>query len=144
MSFELTVSANTPLTGSNDLEEVAKTFLTQIGYLTKGSEPEIPYKLFVECFLKRPDKAWLVDELAFFLKASKPTIYRHLNKLKGLDILEEVPVPEEERTQAKKAYKLRYGNLSRAWNFVEAHVEVYMENYRKTVDHLQRLSEKEK
>ena len=40
--------------------------------------------------------------------------------------------------QVKKGYKLRYSNLSKAWTFVEAHVSVAMENYRKTVDHLQK------
>ena len=37
---------------------------------------------------------------------------------------------------------MRYGNLSKAWNFTEAHVQVAMENYRKTVDHLQELAAK--
>ena len=46
--------------------------------------------------------------------------------------------------QKKKAYRLRYGNLSKAWNFVDAHLEVAIDNYRKTVDHLQNLMEKQR
>jgi hypothetical protein len=34
---------------------------------------------------------------------------------------------------------LRYGNLEKAWNFVEAHIKVAVENYSKTVEHLQKL-----
>jgi len=34
---------------------------------------------------------------------------------------------------------LRYGNIQKAWNFVEAHLKVAIENYGKTVEHLQRL-----
>ncbi len=41
----------------------------------------------------------------------------------------------------RKGYRIRYGNLAKAWNFVEAHVQVAMEHYRETVDHLQKLSE---
>lgn len=144
MAFELTIVNNLPLTGEKDLANAAREFLFQIGYLSKGSDPDIPQKLFIECFLSRADKAWLVDELAAVLNTSRPTIYRHLNKLKGLDLLEEVELENHETNQVKKAYKLRYSNISKAWKFVEANVELAMENYRKTIDHLQDLLENEK
>ncbi|MEW6070786.1 MAG: ArsR family transcriptional regulator [Candidatus Thermoplasmatota archaeon] len=139
MGFEIIVTSNTPIVSEKDFEKVAREFLTQIGYIAKGSDPTIPLKLFLECFLKRSDKAWLVDELALELKTSRPTVYRHLNKLKGYDILEELPVESE--NLKKKAYRLRYGNISKAWNFAEAHAKVALENYRKTVEHLQELVE---
>lgn len=141
MGFEIIVKDNTPIVTENDIEKVAKQFLTQIGYIVKGASPDVPLKLFLNCFIKRPDKAWLVDELAFELKTSRPTVYRHLNKLKGYDLLEEVQTGEQQR---KKAYRLRYSNLSKAWNFAEAHINVAVENYRKTVEHLQELIEEEK
>ncbi|MDI6708368.1 MAG: HTH domain-containing protein [Candidatus Thermoplasmatota archaeon] len=139
MSFEIIVASNAPLVSEKDIEKVAKEFLTQIGYISKGSEPTIPLKLFLDCFLKRLDKAWLVDELALELNTSRPTVYRHLNKLKRYDILEELPVESE--NLKKKAYRLRYSNISKAWNFAEAHAKVALENYRKTVEHLQELVE---
>lgn len=142
MSFEIIVADNVPLVSEESLEKAAKEFLTKIGYLTKGASPELPLKLFLGCFLRRPDKAWLVDELALELNTSRPTVYRHLNKLKGYDILEELPIESE--NLKKKAYRLRYGNLSRAWNFAEAHAKVALENYRKTVEHLQELIELQK
>ena len=151
MKFEIMVVSNTPLTGEMDKKIVVKTFLEQIGYLTKGSDPDIPLKLFLDCFIARPDKAWLVDELAVKLKTTNPTIYRHLNKLKSIDLLEEVKMEEEIKAksgkkikQVKKGYRIRYGNLSKAWNFVEAHIDVAIENYRKTIDHLQEIIEKDK
>ncbi|HDN82086.1 MAG TPA: ArsR family transcriptional regulator [Methanomicrobia archaeon] len=140
MSFEIRIVSNTPLTGENDLERATKMFLYQIGYLSKGADPDIPFKIFFDFFLKHPTKAWMVEEIANQLKVSKPTIYRHLNKLKGLDILEDVQVTDE-TGQSKKAYRLRYGNFAKAWNFVEAHVKVALENYSKTVEHIQRLLE---
>jgi DNA-binding transcriptional ArsR family regulator len=143
MVFEIRVVSNTPLIGEEDVETAAKTFLYQIGYLSKGSDPKIPYTLFTEYFIKHPEKAWFVEELALQLKASKPTIYRHLNKLKGLDLLEEIQVLDDHTNQHKKAYRLRYGNLKKAWNFVEAHVKVAIENYGKTVEHIQKLVEKQ-
>ncbi|UCH90315.1 MAG: helix-turn-helix transcriptional regulator [Thermoplasmata archaeon] len=140
----MTIVNNLPLTGEKDLTNATREFLYQIGYLSKGSDPDIPEKMFIECFLSRSDKAWLVDELAAVLNTSRPTVYRHLNKLKGLDLLEEVEQENEETGQVKKAYKLRYSNISKAWKFVEANVELAMENYRKTIDHLQELIEQNK
>lgn len=144
MVFEMQVVSNTPLIGEEDLENAAKKFFEQIGYLSKGADPDIPYKIFSDFFLKHPTKAWYVDEIAVELKTSRPTVYRHLNKLKGFDILEEVHVFDEATKQNKKAYRLRYGNLQKAWNFVEAHLKVAIENYGKTVEHLQNLIEKQR
>jgi DNA-binding transcriptional ArsR family regulator len=141
MSFDIRVVSNTPLIGETDPELAAKKFFEQIGYLSKGSDPSIPYKLFADYFIKHPTKAWFVEELSVQMKTSKPTIYRHLNKLKGFDILEEMQVYDETTKQNKKAYRLRYGNLLKAWNFVEAHIKVAIENYGKTVEHIQKLME---
>jgi len=143
MSFEIKVVSNTPLIGESDPEKVAKTFFKQIGYLSKGSDPTIPYAIFADCFIKHPTKAWFVEELSMQLHTSKPTIYRHLNKLKSMDILEEIQAVDESNDQHKKAYRLRYGNLTKAWHFVEAHIKVAIENYSKTVEHLQKLMEQQ-
>ncbi|HDP97256.1 MAG TPA: HTH domain-containing protein [Euryarchaeota archaeon] len=138
----------TPLT---DLDEVAIILLNQIGYFPKGYEPHtsadnikesVPYRLFVECFLERMDKGWLVEDIATVLGTTKATVYRHINKLKGFDLLEEVGVEVE--GSKKKGYRIRYGDLSKAWNFTEAHVEMAMKNYRQTIDHLQNLVEKKR
>ncbi len=146
--FEIMVVSNTPLTPLKDLDDVALLFLTQIGYIPKGYDPKtdasnvresVPYRLFVECFLGRMDKGWTVEQLAAKLKTTKATIYRHINKLKDMDLLDEVNL--NERGTVRKGYRIRYGNLSKAWNFVESNVEIAMENYRKTVDHMQKLAE---
>jgi predicted transcriptional regulator len=144
MGFEMQIVSNTPIVGDDDLDRVAKQFFEQIGYLSKGSDPDIPYKIFADFFLKHPTKPWYVEEIALTLKTSKPTVYRHLNKLKGFDILEEVQVFDEATKQQKKAYRMRYGNFEKAWNFVEAHVKVAVENYGKTVEHMQKLLENNK
>jgi predicted transcriptional regulator len=144
MSFEMQIVSNTPLVGEDDPDIVAKKFFEQIGYLSKGADPEIPYRLFADFFLKHPSKAWYVDEIATELEISRPTVYRHLNKLKGFDILEDIQVPDESTQQNKKAYRMRYGNFQKAWNFVEAHLKVAVENYSKTVEHLQKLIEKQR
>lgn len=150
MSFELNVVSNTPLTPLSDIDEVAILFLNQVGYFQKGYGPKtdvtdirdsVPYRLMVDHFLARMDKAWVVEDLATSLGTTKATVYRHINKLKGFDILEEMNVDQLDGSR-KKGYRIRYGNLSKAWNFTEAHVQVAMENYRKTVDHLQELASK--
>jgi len=146
MPFELAVVNNTPLTPVADLDTVAFTFLRQVGYLDRGADDEagtrkgVAYRLVRDCFLMRPEKMWTADELVTTLETTRPTLYRHLNKLKALDILEESGV--EDDSSGRKAYRIRYGNLAKAWNFVEANVKIAMENYRKSVDHLQALAER--
>lgn len=148
MAFEILVTSNVPLTPIRDVDEVAVTFLRQIGYLPRAPEGSpsgadvrgsVPYRLFAEHLLHRMDRGKTVEQMAARLKTTKATVYRHMNKLKSLDILEEVDV--ETPHGLRKGYRVRYGSLAKAWNFVEAHVQVAMEHYRETVDHLQRLSE---
>jgi DNA-binding transcriptional ArsR family regulator len=149
--FELMLVGAPPPIGLEDMSAVARIFLRQIGYLPGGKEGTIAYNLFVECLMKHKKKAWSVDELSAALQTSRTTVYRHLNKLKKLDILEEVPleniegeVKERGLLQGrKKAYRLRYGNLEQAWTFVEAHAKLALQNYRKTVNHFQALVDKE-
>src|SRR3989442_9801833 len=113
------VVSNTPLTPLKDIDDVALLFLTQIGYIPKGYDPKtdatsvresVPYRLFVECLLARMDKGWTVEQLAAKLKTTKATIYRHINKPKEMDLLNEVNVPE--RATVPKASPTPYGNLS--------------------------------
>jgi predicted transcriptional regulator len=144
--FELNVMSNTPLESLSDVDEVAETFLTQIGYLPKGYDPKtgsgdlresVPYRLFMEHFMRHPSRPWTAEELAVSMDTTKPTIYRHINKLKSLDILESVEVGSD--SSVRKGYRIRYGDLNKAWSFTEANVGMAMEGYRKTVSHLQRL-----
>ena len=143
--------SNTPQNGVAEVDIVAETFLTQIGYLPKGYDPKtgtndvresVPYRLFMEFFMRNMTKAWTVEELAALLRTTKPTVYRHINKLKSMDILESVDV--EFDGQNRKGYRIRYGDLAKAWNFTEANVSMAMENYRKTVVHFQTLIRKER
>jgi len=148
--FELNVVSNTPLTPVSNADDVAIQFLRQIGYLSKGYDPKtkalsvedsVPYRLFMDCFMRNMKRIWLVEELATHLETTKPTVYRHLNKLKALDIIEETETEREGKR--KKGYRIRYGDLRKAWSFTEANVEMAMENYRRTIDHFQELIERE-
>ena len=144
--FELQVVSNTPLSSVGDIDVVAETFLIQIGYIPKGYDPKtsateikdsVPYRLFMDYFMGNMSKAWTVEELAALLSTTKPTIYRHIHKLKSLDILESMDV--EFDGQVRKGYRIRFGDLAKAWNFTEANVNMAMENYRKTVTHFQAM-----
>ena len=149
--FELQVTSNTPLSSVDDVDVVAETFLIQIGYIPKGYDPKtsatsvrdsVPYRMFMNYFMRNMNKAWTVEELAALLETTKPTIYRHINKLKSLDLLESMDVEYE--GQMRKGYRIRYGDLSKAWSFTEANVNMAIENYRKTVTHFQNLIQQEK
>ena len=144
--FELQVTSNTPLSSVDDVDVVAETFLIQIGYIPKGYDPKtsatsvrdsVPYRMFMNYFMRNMNKAWTVEELAALLETTKPTIYRHINKLKSMDLLEAMDV--EFNGQDRKGYRIRFGDLVKAWSFTEANVNMAMENYKKTVAHFQEL-----
>jgi predicted transcriptional regulator len=144
--FELQVVSNTPMSGVTDVDVVAETLLVQIGYLPKGYDPKtgavtirdsVPYRLFMDYLMAYPSKAWTVEELAVLLETTKPTIYRHINKLKSMDLLEAMDV--EFNNQVRKGYRIRFGDIVKAWSFTEANVTMAMENYRKTVIHFREL-----
>lgn len=146
MPFELTLRYSTPLTPLPTVEEVLPEFLRQIGYLPEGPDGRsgegpvretIAYRLLRECLLKDPSKAWYPEELTASLGAAKASVYRHLNKLKALDLLEEVD--GSGAGPGRKGYRLRYGRIARAWDFTEANAQNALKRYRETVDHLQGL-----
>ncbi|MGC8562372.1 MAG: winged helix-turn-helix domain-containing protein [Thermoplasmata archaeon] len=139
--FELQVKLKNPSV-SNDIDRLLSEFLFDIGYLEERGEfnletvkESVPFKLFKEVFLMRADKTWPVNELMTYLATTKPTLYRHLNRLKGLDIIQEVQLGKE------KGYVMRYNSFSLAWNFVESNVKMAMDNYRKRVESIQAMVE---
>ena len=141
MAFEIVLNASSIPPG-DDLESKVISFLTRIGYLPGNRTREatlasVPYRLFMECFLRRGDRFWEVEDLESFLGVTRATVYRHLNKLKSLDLVGESPVNSEETGYIHKGYRLRLGNLSRAWNVVEEHMKFTMEQYRLAVDAIQ-------
>lgn len=142
MPFEIILRYSTPLVALNDLDEALREFFTLVGYL-REEETEaksLPFRMVRECFLGNPGRPWTAEELAATLQSTKPTIYRHLNRLKSLDLLEEVTLAPED-SKGRRGYRLRYGNLARAWDFVEANAQNALKRYRESVDHLQRLLE---
>lgn len=144
MGFELRVARNDPLTGQNDLTEALRSFLKMIGYLPESSDDDIAFKLMRDCLLEYPKKPWTIDELLTELGSSKSTLYRYLNKLKGLDIVDEVIIPLEEPVagpskKTRKGYRIRFSSISLAWSLVESHTKIAMENYRSSVDHIDHL-----
>ncbi len=141
--FEMDVKIISPMEHETDVDKILVKFLWAIGYLKidpdrdyENSLNSIPYRLFKECFLIHSDRAWTVEELISYLDTSRPTLYRHLNKLKSLDIIEEM------HEGITKRYRLRYGDISKAWNFVDANVKIAMENYRIIVEKISELMKK--
>lgn len=147
MPFELSLRYSTPLNPITDVDEVLQEFLRLVGYLPEGEEgrgtegpiaSSLAYRLVRDCFLRDPNRPWYIEELTAVLKTSKPTIYRHINKLKSLDLLEEVGGGND-AGKGRKGYRIRYGSLARAWDITEAHAQNALRRYRETVNHLQTL-----
>ena len=138
--FEIQVRMISPMSYDDNLDRVLVMFLSAIGYIKFSSERDmesarrsVGYRMFKECFLSHSDKMWGVEELISYLETSRPTLYRYLNKLKSLDLL------EEKHEGIAKKYRLRYGDLEKAWKFVEANINLAMENYQRTVEHINDL-----
>ena len=139
--FKMTMVSAPSRVLDTDLDRTIAYFLSDIGYIPRLS-PDTDYsqiaksayfRLFKECFLLNPERYWTGDELMAYLKTSRTTLYRHLNKLKAMDILEEIQVGKT------KKYRMRSGDLLRAWSWVEINMKMAMENYRKTVEHISSL-----
>ncbi len=139
--FEIQLRRTSPMLHERDLDRVLVHFLSSIGYMKYNPDKDfeeakksVGYRLFKECLLLHPEKLWSVDELLTYLNTSRPTLYRYLNKLKSYDLL------EEEHEGIAKKYRLRYGDIEKAWSFVEANVKMAMENYRREVEHIASLA----
>jgi DNA-binding transcriptional ArsR family regulator len=149
MPFELALRYSTPLTPVSDFDEVLVEFLRLVGYLPPADDgragegpvgESIAYRLVRDCLLKDPARAWYAEELAVVLGTPKSSVYRHINKLKSLDLLEEVGGAQDGK--GRKGYRIRYGNLARAWDFTEANAQNALKRYRETVNHVQMLAER--
>ena len=122
-----------------------RDLLLAIGYLSQGRAPEdggeaegnVAWRLASECLVRRADRSWGVEQLMAKLGASRPTVYRHIRKLEALDLLEHGPVGKG--PGAATGLRLRYGDLTWAWNLTEEHARASLGAYRETVGHLERL-----
>lgn len=146
MAFEIKVSSHSPI-DTDDMEEILENFLLDIGYLSgrkSGDElyDSVPFKLWSDVFLNDQEKAWTVDEMASILETSKPTVYRHLKKLKNMDLLEsEEKVIYDDGEVIKKGYRIRQGDLLTAWHVTEANIESTLKRYRETIEKIKELVE---
>jgi len=145
MDFKIQVAEHRPKV-SNSLDEILEDFLLDIGYLSgrkSGDElyHSVPFRLWTDCFLEKPEKFRTMDELAIILDTTKPTVYRHLNKLKALHLLEEKELTIEDNGEVtKKGYRLRQGDLLKAWHITELTIESNLKRYRETVERINSLS----
>jgi len=147
ISFHLALSERPSIDPGAGTQARVVDMMEAIGYLTPWSTPKeggdmtdnLVYRLFKDCLMDRPDRSWTMRELMAVLDTSKPTLYRHLKKLEALDVLERGLRGESPRSS--KAFRIRYGDLSKAWNFTEEHARQSLRAYRQTVEHLEALLE---
>lgn len=142
--FRMTIVSTPTRTVDEDLDRNIAYFLSDIGYIPRlkpstdfqAISRSAYFRLFKECFLLHNEKYWSGDELMSYLKTSRTTLYRHLNKLKAMDMLEEL------QEGKSKKYRLRSGDLLKAWSWVEVNLKMALDNYRKNVEHISDLIRK--
>lgn len=141
--FKMTIVASPTREPGEDLDRNIAYFLSDIGYIPRlnistdfnSISKSAYFRLFKDCFLMHRDRYWTGDELISYLHTSRTTLYRHLNKLKSMDMLEEV---QDGKT---KKYRLRSGNLLKAWSWVEVNVKMALDNYRRNVEKISDMVE---
>tara|TARA_Y100001970_G_scaffold174489_1_gene212948 strand:+ start:680 stop:1585 length:906 start_codon:yes stop_codon:yes gene_type:complete len=105
-----------------------------IGLLSNHHYPyseSMPYKILDECFFQRPDRAWTAEEIAAWVETTRPTAYRHLNRLISLGLIERCRAADG--GPPTSAFHLRYGSLKKAWQKIETEIELILNNYKKTI-----------
>ena len=113
-----------------------------IGLLSNHHYPyneSMPYKIIDECFLQRPDRAWTAEEVAAWIETTRPTAYRHLNKLISLGLIERCRAADG--GPPTSAFHLRKGALKKGWQKIETEIELILEQYKKTIKQISETNE---
>ena len=108
-----------------------------IGLLSNHHYPyseSMPYKILDECFFQRPDRAWTAEEIAAWIETTKPTAYRHLNRLISLGLIERCRASDG--GPPTSAFHLRFGSLKKGWQKIETQTELILDKYKKTIKNL--------
>jgi predicted transcriptional regulator len=101
----------------NNKEDIYVEILKSIGYLDKSMPSEIGLQVAL-LFIDNPHVAYHPDELADGFKTSRPTVYRHINKLLKIGIIERCD---------RNSYIMRYSDFGKAWNYSKNHINTIME-----------------
>ena len=131
-----------------DIREVERgndlNYESELGALGKGIglfsnhqypyRESMPYKIIDECFFQRPDRAWTAEEISAWIETTRPTAYRHLNRLISLGFIERCRAADG--GPPTSAFHLRYGSLKKGWQKIETQVELVLDKYRKTIKQL--------
>ena len=108
-----------------------------IGLLSNHHYPyneSMPYKILDECFFQRPDRAWTAEEIAAWVETTKPTAYRHLNRLISLGFIDRCRASDG--GPPTSAFHLRFGSLKKGWQKIETQTELILGKYKKTIKKL--------
>jgi predicted transcriptional regulator len=108
-----------------------------IGLLSNHHHPyseSMPYKILDECFFQRPDRAWTAEEIAAWIETTRPTAYRHLNRLISLGLIERCRAADG--GPPTSAFHLRLGSLKKGWQKIETQIEIILDSYKKTITKL--------
>ncbi|HJM17029.1 MAG TPA: helix-turn-helix domain-containing protein [Candidatus Poseidoniia archaeon] len=108
-----------------------------IGLLSNHHYPygeSMPYKILDECFFQRPDRAWTAEEIAAWIETTRPTAYRHLNRLISLGLIERCRATDG--GPPTSAFHLRLGSLKKGWQKIETQIEIILDTYKKTITKL--------
>ena len=105
-----------------------------IGYLSAHHLPypeSLPFRILDACFLQRPERAWSAEEVAACARTTRPTAYRHVNRLLSLGMLARCRAADG--GSPASAFHLRGGSLTAAWQAIETRVELVLDSYRRAV-----------
>ncbi len=143
--FWLTVGTFTLERQRRKLRQCTVGWLEQLGYLdARGTggplARSMAFRLFWDCLLPQPQVPSSHEALASKLHTSKPSVGRHLHTLESMMLIERVTLDGQSRPPTK-GYRIRYGDLRKAWQLSEAHAHVAMQSYKENILHLSAQAE---
>ena len=97
--------------------------LKSVGYLDKDKPSDIGLNIAL-MFIENPYVSYHPDEISLKFMTSRPTVYRHLNKLMNLGFIE----------KHHYRYGLRYSDLNKAWNYTKTHLNTIIEIITEKID----------
>jgi len=103
-----------------DAHTELENLMVRMGYTVNRGEG----MRILECFIKRPDRFWRIEDIAVQLEISPLTVRKYISRLENLGLM------EEKHLYGKRHLRLRRGSVRRGYEVAAAHAEQVLLRYR--------------
>ena len=91
MSFTIRIDRGMPDIDRMDTGELVRYIFRSLGYLGDGRvRTDAGTDLLCTCFLSDQKRPWTIDEMCNRTQLTRPTMYKYLNRLLDMELVEQV------------------------------------------------------